>query len=88
MRAFEQAAYASFQRGRHIRPSETRELALQAALELSAREAGPARAEVALELSAIAVAELAIEVLGKAPECVVAAQNGAVRHCDSVVSET
>ena len=36
-------------------------------------------------IHAIDVAKLAIQILGEEPECVVATQTGAVRHCDSVV---
>jgi hypothetical protein len=83
--AVEKHTNATVERRRHVRHAESSQLGLEPTLELGARVTASTRGEMLLEITTIAVAELAIEVLGDEPECVVATQDGAVRHCDSVV---
>src|SRR5207249_150897 len=83
-----QIADALLERRRHVCGAEAAELALEPALELGARVAAPACAQVPLDLIVIGVGELAVEILREESQRVLTAHRvarGGVRHCCSVV---
>src|ERR1043166_1228063 len=81
----EHFANALLQRRRDLARAQPGELALEPALELGARVAAAARAQVPLDLEVVGGGELAVEILREEAKCVLAAHAMVFSHwCSGV----